>query len=99
MKCVVLRSKCGGPQFILLFTGTAVKNVHAAAAVRMASSLSEIKKKKEKEGDYSKDLLALTHTQKTGIQEVGNQKKKMWARRHRSKNDNFSYLQNEINDV
>lgn len=33
--------RCGGSQFIPLFNGTAVKNFHAAAGVRMASSLNE----------------------------------------------------------
>lgn len=33
--------RCGGPQFIPLFNGTAMKNFHAAAVVRMALSLKE----------------------------------------------------------
>lgn len=37
-----------GSQFILFFTGTAVKDFHAAAAVRMASSLSEREREKKK---------------------------------------------------
>lgn len=72
-----------------------MKNVHAAAAVRMASSLSE---KKEKEGDYSKDPPALTQTQKTGINKEEEIKNKNVGLQYRSKNDHFSHLQNEIND-
>lgn len=64
MKCVVRRSKCGGPQFILLFTGTAVKNVHAAAVVRMASSLSE---KKRERGRLFKRSAGVDTNTKAGI--------------------------------